>query len=159
MAGDSPVASHRSGWGSHRAHQPTTMESTGSMTGSLAGLATGTLTLRRMVSEGLVRPCAPFVSSTFRDFGPERDHLVKKAQTAHCPLRLIKIESQVFPRLDGLCRACGSYFAPVDLRWGVTHSAAQQGQVVRLCLEYIAECRPFFICILGSSHSCCTLQC
>ena len=81
-------------------------------------------------------PCRPFISSTFKDFKAERDHLVKR----------------IFPQLDDECHARGTYFAPVDLRWGLTKQAADSGQVVKLCLDYVNECRPFFICLLGDRY-------
>ena len=81
-------------------------------------------------------PCNPFISSTFRDFQAEREHLVKK----------------IFPKLSDECSARGTYFAPVDLRWGLTKQAAESGQVVRLCLDYVNDCRPFFICLLGERY-------
>ncbi|MCB0712318.1 MAG: hypothetical protein KDD67_08325 [Ignavibacteriae bacterium] len=45
-----------------------------------------------------------FISSTFRDIGEEREHLVKKS----------------FPEIHVLCRERGVTFTEVNLRWGLT---------------------------------------
>ena len=81
-------------------------------------------------------PVRPFVSSTFLDFQKERDVLVKR----------------VFPKLEQLCRSRCTYFAPVDLRWGITDEQAGSGDVIRLCLDYIAKSRPYFIGLIGERY-------
>lgn len=60
--------------------------------------------------------------------------------------------TQVFPHLDELCRKKGTYFAPVDLRWGISEHQAKSGQVIRLCLDYIRHSAPFFIGLLGERY-------
>ena len=82
------------------------------------------------------QPIRPFVSSTFVDFFEERDHLVKR----------------VFPQLDSLCHTRGTYFSPIDLRWGISEEQSQSGNVISLCLDYINSCSPFFICLLGERY-------
>ncbi|MBI3259218.1 MAG: tetratricopeptide repeat protein [Ignavibacteriae bacterium] len=77
-----------------------------------------------------------FISSTFQDLQPEREYLVKK----------------VFPGLRKICRDRGIELTEIDLRWGVTAEEAEQGKVVKVCLEEIDRCRPFFIGILGSRY-------
>lgn len=77
-----------------------------------------------------------FVSSTFRDLMPEREVLIKK----------------IFPKLRELCRERGAYFTEIDLRWGITAEEARTGKVVRICLEEIDKCRPYFIGIMGSRY-------
>lgn len=77
-----------------------------------------------------------FVSSTFRDLMPEREVLVKK----------------IFPKVRELCRQRGVYFTEIDLRWGITAEEARTGKVVRICLEEIDKCRPYFIGIMGSRY-------
>ncbi len=69
----------------------------------------------------LRKPVCPFISSTFVDFQAEREHLVK----------------HVFPQLELLCQDRWTYFAPVDLRWGITDEQATRGQVIKMCLDYI----------------------
>ncbi|MGE3800805.1 MAG: tetratricopeptide repeat protein [Candidatus Kapaibacterium sp.] len=77
-----------------------------------------------------------FISSTFRDLQEEREHLVKK----------------VFPEIRALCRERGVTFADVDLRWGITEEEAQRDGIIRICLEEIDRCRPYFIGILGERY-------
>ena len=69
-----------------------------------------------------------FLSSTFRDMQFERDHLIKN----------------VFPQIRQACRKRLVEFTEIDLRWGVTQEEAEQGKVVRICLEEIDRCRPCF---------------
>jgi len=77
-----------------------------------------------------------FISSTFRDMGAERDHLVKF----------------VFPQLRKLCESRGVTWGEVDLRWGVTDEAAAEGKVLPICLEEINRCNPYFIGLLGERY-------
>ena len=75
----------------------------------------------------------PFLSSTFRDFNNERNVLTKTT----------------FPQVEKLCNDRGVFFAPLDLRWGVTSEQSGSGQVIKICLEEIDRCRPYFIGSLG----------
>lgn len=77
-----------------------------------------------------------FVSSTFRDFHAERDYLFQR----------------VFPRLESACAERGILFIPVDLRWGVTTQEALDGEVIKLCLQEVDTCRPFFVAMLGERY-------
>ncbi|MGE3802018.1 MAG: tetratricopeptide repeat protein [Candidatus Kapaibacterium sp.] len=77
-----------------------------------------------------------FISSTFRDLGEEREHLIKK----------------IFPEIRALCRSRGVTFTEVDLRWGLTDEEATLGHVIRTCLEEIDKCRPYFIGIIGDRY-------
>ncbi len=77
-----------------------------------------------------------FISSTFRDLQEEREHLVKK----------------IFPEIRSLCRERGVRLTEVDLRWGITEEEAEQSGVIRVCLEEIDRCRPYFIGILGERY-------
>jgi nephrocystin-3 len=54
-----------------------------------------------------------------------------------------------FPRLEKLCNERGVFFAPLDLRWGVTSEQSGSGQVIKICLEEINQSRPYFVCSLG----------
>jgi telomerase protein component 1 len=74
-----------------------------------------------------------FISSTFRDMGAERDHLVRF----------------VFPELRERCARRRLHLVDVDLRWGVTEEEAETGKVLEICLDEIERCRPYFIGILG----------
>src|SRR5262245_18166553 len=77
-----------------------------------------------------------FVSSTFRDMGAEREELIKR----------------VFPQLRRRCEQRGIVWGEVDLSWGVTEEQARRGQVVRICLEEVDRCRPFFLALLGERY-------
>jgi hypothetical protein len=77
-----------------------------------------------------------FVSSTFRDMQAERDYLVK----------------YIFLQLRKLCEARGVTWGEVDLRWGITEQESERGEVLRLCLEEIDRCRPYFIGLLGDYY-------
>jgi len=75
-----------------------------------------------------------FISSTFNDMHAERDYLVKR----------------VFPELREWCEKRKLRLVDIDLRWGVTEEdATRHKNVVKVCLDRIDECRPFFLCFLG----------
>jgi hypothetical protein len=91
--------------------------------------------------EGPAREIRVFLSSTFKDMGPERNHLM----------------AQVFPLVRQRCHEREVVFTEIDLRWGITEEAAQNGRTVQICLEEIARCRtlqvqPFFIGFLGERY-------
>ncbi|XP_071960827.1 putative tetratricopeptide repeat protein 41 [Antedon mediterranea] len=95
------------------------------------------LTLRSLKRNFSVRqPIRPFISSTFTDFQIERDHLVKN----------------VFQQLDAKSRQHGTSFSPIDLRWAITEEQLNSGHVVKLCLDYVNQCVPFYICLLGERY-------
>ena len=75
----------------------------------------------------------PFISSTFRDFADERDCM----------------QTSAFPRIEKECNTKGLTFTPLDLRWGVTSEQSSSGQVVKICLDEVDNCRPYFIGCLG----------
>ena len=77
-----------------------------------------------------------FLSSTFRDFGEERDLLVRK----------------VFPTLRARLAERFVDLVDVDLRWGITEAEAEQGEVLPICLAEIDRARPFFIGLLGERY-------
>jgi nephrocystin-3 len=77
-----------------------------------------------------------FISSTFKDLDDERGYLAK----------------QTFPLLRTYCNRKGVHFSEIDLRWGLTEEDSKNGRVLRLCLDQIQDCKPFFIGILGSRY-------
>lgn len=77
-----------------------------------------------------------FISSTFSDMQEERDELLKFT----------------FPELRKICQERGVVWGEVDLRWGITDELVAEGQVLPICLEEIARCRPYFIGILGERY-------
>lgn len=83
-----------------------------------------------------LRTIRVFISSTFRDMHAERDYLSR----------------QVFPELRSRCQRRGAEFIGLDLRWGVTEEEAQREGALKICLDEIERCRPFFVCLLGSRY-------
>lgn len=77
-----------------------------------------------------------FLSSTFRDFGEERDLLVR----------------QVFPALREKLRTRFVELVDVDLRWGIKAEEAERGEVLPICLAEIDRARPYFIGLLGERY-------
>jgi nephrocystin-3 len=77
-----------------------------------------------------------FLSSTFRDFGEERDILVRR----------------VFPALRARLRERFVELVDVDLRWGITVEAAERGDVLAICLAEIDRSRPWFVGMLGDRY-------
>ena len=65
-----------------------------------------------------------FLSSTFRDFGEERDLLVRK----------------VFPPLRARLKDRFVELVDVDLRWGITVEEAERGEVLPIFLAEIDRC-------------------
>ncbi len=80
-----------------------------------------------------------FISSTFKDMKSERDHLMKK----------------VFPKLQSIAAERNVGVVPLDLRWGITQSEAENGKLLEICLREIDNSRPFFIGILGDRYGWC----
>lgn len=77
-----------------------------------------------------------FLSSTFRDFGEERELLAKR----------------VFPALRKRLQERFVELVDVDLRWGITPEAAERGRVLPICLAEIDRARPWFIGMLGERY-------
>lgn len=77
-----------------------------------------------------------FLSSTFRDMQAEREALL----------------AQTFPAIRQLCGKAGLGFQEVDLRWGVTAQEAEAGAVLRICLDEIDACRPYFLATIGGRY-------
>ena len=77
-----------------------------------------------------------FLSSTFRDFGEERDLLVRR----------------VFPALRARLKDRFVELVDVDLRWGITVEEAERGEVLPICLAEIDRSRPYFIGMLGERY-------
>eukprot|EP00741_Cyanophora_paradoxa_P003631 tig00000093_g3528.t1 len=77
-----------------------------------------------------------FVSSTFLDFGPEREALMRIAA----------------PALAHACAQRSLGFVVVDLRWGITEHESRAGRALSLCLREVDRCRPFFLGMLGQRY-------
>ncbi|XP_023365234.1 putative tetratricopeptide repeat protein 41 [Otolemur garnettii] len=94
------------------------------------------------------KPIQPYICATLNDFQEERDFLA----------------NNIFPQLKTLCNSRGTYFKAVDL----SRSAAEtpesspanlfrqhsclQSQHLKLCLDHVNSCYPFFICMLGQTY-------
>lgn len=81
-----------------------------------------------------------FISSTFADMQAERDHL----------------KNTVFPRLEEELEKRRLRLELVDLRWGVDTASVKEEEreatVLKVCLEEIRRCKPFFIGLLGDRY-------
>ncbi|KAI8784545.1 TPR repeat-containing protein isoform X1 [Biomphalaria glabrata] len=62
-----------------------------------------------------------FFSSPFGGMEEEREELTRK----------------YFPQFQHLCNSRGIQFVPVDMRWGITSEAADNAQVINICLREI----------------------
>jgi len=77
-----------------------------------------------------------FISSTFLDMQDERDVLAK----------------HVFPEIRRRCQARKVDFLEIDLRWGITESQAERGEVIPICLTRIEDAHPYFMGFLGERY-------
>ena len=74
----------------------------------------------------------------------ERGVALRNLRLCHPPLPSKRVTPQ-----SRLIARTGIFFAPLDLRWGVTTEQSGSGQVIKLCLEEIDNSRPYFVCSLG----------
>ncbi len=77
-----------------------------------------------------------FISSTFRDMIEERDNLM----------------THTWPELRRICHERQVELVEVDLRWGIAESQSTRKETLKLCLDEIRACRPFFIGLLGERY-------
>ena len=77
-----------------------------------------------------------FISSTFRDMVAERDVLM----------------THTWPSLRRLCQERHVELVEVDLRWGIAESQSTRRETLKLCLDEIRACHPFFIGLLGERY-------
>ncbi|MHB9024169.1 MAG: tetratricopeptide repeat protein [Armatimonadota bacterium] len=77
-----------------------------------------------------------FISSTFRDMQEERDALMTHA----------------WPELRRFCRERYVELVEVDLRWGISEEQSSRRETLKLCLDEIRACRPYFIGLLGERY-------
>ncbi len=82
-----------------------------------------------------------FISSTFADMQAERDYL----------------KHIIFPRVEEELQKRRIKLEIVDLRWGVDTTSIEQedereANVLKVCLNEIKRCRPFFIGLLGDRY-------
>jgi len=77
-----------------------------------------------------------FISSTFRDMVEDRNALM-----THC-----------WPELRRFCKERQVELVEVDLRWGIAEEQSTRKETLKLCLDEIRACRPFFIGLLGERY-------
>jgi nephrocystin-3 len=77
-----------------------------------------------------------FISSTFRDMVEERNELM----------------THTWPELRRFCQGRHVELVEVDLRWGIAESQSTRRETLKLCLDEIRSCRPFFIGLLGERY-------
>jgi len=77
-----------------------------------------------------------FVSSTFRDMIEDRNALM----------------THTWPELRRFCRERHVELVEVDLRWGIAEEQSTRKETLKLCLDEIRACRPFFIGLLGERY-------
>ncbi|XP_046333250.2 tetratricopeptide repeat protein 41-like [Haliotis rufescens] len=82
------------------------------------------------------KPICPYICATPVDFEDELNFLAEK----------------IYPRIVEFSLQRGAYFSPVDIRWKPDDSIIQNGQLLRLLLDYIHKCMPFLICLLGECY-------
>ena len=77
-----------------------------------------------------------FLSITFRDFGEERNLLVRQV----LPALSARLKDRFVELVDsGLC-------------WAITVEQAERGEVLPICLAEIDRARPYFIGMLGERY-------
>ncbi len=89
--------------------------------------------LRAVIKQILRDFIRVFVSSTFRDMMGERDELMTHA----------------WPELRRFCRERQVELVEVDLRWGIAEEQSTRKETLKLCLDEICACRPFFTGLLS----------
>jgi hypothetical protein len=77
-----------------------------------------------------------FVSSTFKDMLEERNMLM----------------THTWPELRRFCRKRQVEIVEVDLRWGISEEQSSRKETLKLCLDEIRACRPYFIGLLGERY-------
>ena len=77
-----------------------------------------------------------FISSTFRDMTAERDALM----------------SHTWPELRQFCRERHVELTEVDMKWGITEAQSTRKETLKLCLDEIRACLPYFIGLLGEGY-------
>ncbi|MBM3317664.1 MAG: tetratricopeptide repeat protein, partial [Candidatus Eisenbacteria bacterium] len=59
---------------------------------------------------------------------------------------------ETWPQLRQHCRERQVELVEVDLRWGISEEQSTRRETLRLCLDEIRSCRPFFIGLLGERY-------
>ena len=81
-------------------------------------------------------PVHVYFCAEYDDMRPEREFLFE----------------HVFPVIDKWLSAFRVQFVPVDMRFGVTRTECFHPEVVRLHMDEIEKCFPFFVVMLGEAY-------
>lgn len=84
----------------------------------------------------LPKPITPYVCSTPCDFDAERKFIAE----------------EIFPQLKELCKQRGTQFFETDIQWTPDSLQTESGHLLRLNLDYIIKCSPYFLCLLGETY-------
>jgi len=60
--------------------------------------------------------------------------------------------THTWPELRRLCQERHVELVEVDLRWGIAEAQSSRRETLKLCLDEIRSCRPFFIGLLGERY-------
>ncbi len=63
-----------------------------------------------------------------------------------------ELMTQAWPELRRFCRERQVELVEVDLRWGISEEQTTRRETLKLCLDEIRACRPFFIGLLGERY-------
>jgi nephrocystin-3 len=83
-----------------------------------------------------MRSIRVFVSSTFKDMIEDRNELMTHA----------------WPELRQFCRERQVELVEVDMRWGIAEEQSNRKETLKLCLNEIRACQPYFIGLLGERY-------
>lgn len=84
----------------------------------------------------LRKPVTPYVSSTPCDFDEEREYLA----------------NEIFPQLEEICLQRGTSFAEIDIKWTPNSLQTETGHLLRINLDFVSKCSPYFLCLLGETY-------
>ncbi|WAR26485.1 TTC41-like protein, partial [Mya arenaria] len=84
----------------------------------------------------LRKPVTPYICSTPCDFEEERTFLTEK----------------IVPQLEDLCHQRGTRFNPYDIQWKPDSFQTESGHLLRVNLDFIVKCSPYFLCLLGETY-------
>ena len=63
-----------------------------------------------------------------------------------------ELMTHAWPELRRFCRERQVELVEVDLRWGIAEEQSTRKETLKLCLDEIRACRPFFIGLLGERY-------
>jgi len=66
-----------------------------------------------------------------------------------------ELMTHAWPELRKFCRERQVELVEVDLCWGISQEQATRKETLKLCLDEIRACRPYFIGLLGERYGWC----